>query len=203
MRTAAGAGTSAVLTEITLVSPMGGFVKMRTAEEKLKHNAYMRAWKAANPDKYQASMNRLLAKDPDYFRRKSRQWRQENPDRAYKQKRRNIVRRYGLTPESYAALVEKQGGLCAICLTKPTRDFDIDHCHQTGVVRGLLCSHCNKAIGMFRDDVERLKSAIQYLLNSKESSNGNAQTAEPRTCYCSSGSERPGSDYPCCSETEV
>ena len=67
----------------------------------------------------------------------------------------------GLTPAAYGALLEKQAGLCAICGTGGR--LDIDHCHQEGHVRGLLCAPCNKGLGNFRDDPELLAAAARYL----------------------------------------
>ena len=77
------------------------------------------------------------------------------------------LRRYGLTPEAFASLSEKQGHVCAICFCLPLGKrptLCVDHCHTTGRVRGLLCSACNVAIGYLRDDPERLLSAITYVL---------------------------------------
>jgi hypothetical protein len=68
---------------------------------------------------------------------------------------------YGLTPESYRQMVEAQHGRCAICGDKG-RLF-VDHDHETGSVRGLLCSNCNTALGMFEDDLARIERAIKYL----------------------------------------
>ena len=57
---------------------------------------------------------------------------------------------------------------CMICgLSFETRSKLIDHCHVTGVVRGLLCFSCNTALGHFKDDIDVLKSAIRYLENHK------------------------------------
>ena len=77
---------------------------------------------------------------------------------------------YGITSEDYAAMYELQGGLCAICKSGPTGrwdSLDIDHCHSTGAVRGLLCHQCNKGIGCLGDDIGRLLSAIAYLKTSQ------------------------------------
>jgi hypothetical protein len=70
----------------------------------------------------------------------------------------------------YQALVESQGGLCAICREPETamrggviRPLCIDHDHETGVVRGLLCSRCNTAVGLMLDDPDRLREAVAYL----------------------------------------
>ena len=75
---------------------------------------------------------------------------------------------YGLTPEGFKILHEKQRGLCAICERPQTsncrkQQLNIDHCHKTRKVRGLLCDKCNIAIGLLGDDVKLLRSAIRYL----------------------------------------
>jgi 5-methylcytosine-specific restriction endonuclease McrA len=72
--------------------------------------------------------------------------------------------RYGLTPETLSDLVDKQDHACAICKTsfEDTR-MNIDHCHSTGVVRGLLCFHCNTGLGHFKDNKQRLQQALEYL----------------------------------------
>lgn len=72
-------------------------------------------------------------------------------------------RLYGITHDQWLALYDAQDGKCAICGKNPKRILDTDHDHSSGVVRGLLCGHCNKGISMFHDDVELLKSAICYL----------------------------------------
>lgn len=88
----------------------------------------------------------------------------------------NLQRRYGITRDDYLKMLLEQGGVCAICKTaeavinKKTGTFRllaVDHCHTTGKVRGLLCSHCNHAIGKFKDNVDILKSAISYLEKSQ------------------------------------
>jgi hypothetical protein len=73
-------------------------------------------------------------------------------------------RRYGITGAAYAALVEKQGGVCALCATRPGPNrLSVDHDHETGRIRGLLCAKCNKALGIFGDSVEGLQRVIEYL----------------------------------------
>lgn len=84
-------------------------------------------------------------------------------------KRRPVAWRikYGLTEQAYLAMNLAQGGLCAICrqaqATKQKSRLCVDHCHQTGRVRGLLCDRCNRALGLFADSAERLDVAIKYL----------------------------------------
>lgn len=72
---------------------------------------------------------------------------------------------YGLTAERYREMLAAQRDSCAICLTRPVRRFElvIDHNHETGEVRGLLCSACNTALGFFKDSPGRLAAALDYL----------------------------------------
>lgn len=77
----------------------------------------------------------------------------------YKQK-------YGITVEEYNDLWEKQGGLCAICgidHNGARQHFAVDHNHDTGEVRGLLCNSCNYGLGQFKDSPAVMSAALQYL----------------------------------------
>lgn len=81
-----------------------------------------------------------------------------------KSQRASWLRRYGITQEDYETLLEKQGGACAICSNPPTeKHFCVDHCHESGKVRGLLCRHCNAGIGQLKDSVELVAKALEYL----------------------------------------
>jgi len=72
--------------------------------------------------------------------------------------------RYGITDEQYAEMLVRQEGRCAICRTPPRdRALDVDHDHETGEIRGLLCRNCNKGLGEFRDDAKLIQRAIDYL----------------------------------------
>jgi len=74
---------------------------------------------------------------------------------------------YGITPEQYNAMLNAQEGKCAICSAKKpggrTKMFFIDHCHNTGKIRGLLCMRCNTGLGLFLDNSKFLFNAISYL----------------------------------------
>lgn len=76
-----------------------------------------------------------------------------------------VKRRFDLTADEYSTLLERQGGVCAICKTEPKRKrLAVDHDHKTMRVRGLLCTMCNhKVLGGAKDDVEILRSAVAYL----------------------------------------
>lgn len=85
---------------------------------------------------------------------------------------RQRLRRYGVSDTEYARLLSAQDGLCGICRRPPllglgktsqSRQLDLDHDHETGLVRGLLCIRCNRAIGLFRDRADLILNAIAYL----------------------------------------
>lgn len=79
--------------------------------------------------------------------------------------------RHGITADDYDTMLVNQGGVCAICGTdqpggRRSERFHVDHDHETGEVRGLLCNECNQGLGKFQDSVEMLRAAIQYLARS-------------------------------------
>lgn len=78
----------------------------------------------------------------------------------------NLKRYYGLTLESYNQMFNEQHGCCKICGIHQRffeRRFDVDHCHTTKKIRGLLCIKCNRGLGLFQDSKEILKKALDYL----------------------------------------
>lgn len=86
-------------------------------------------------------------------------------------RRSNLRRNFGITPEQFDERLAQQGGVCAICgLVKHTydkngkpRSMHVDHDHQSGRIRGILCHDCNTGIGKLGDSVELLRSAVEYL----------------------------------------
>lgn len=73
--------------------------------------------------------------------------------------------RYGITDQTYTAMLAEQGCVCAICGERQVEQvLVVDHCHDSSKVRGLLCRNCNSALGMFKDDPDRLLAAAAYLL---------------------------------------
>lgn len=76
------------------------------------------------------------------------------------------ARRYGLTAEALQALIDEQNGQCGICSKDITTASVVDHCHETGTIRGILCSECNLGLGKFKDDPALLEAAALYLSSS-------------------------------------
>ncbi len=78
--------------------------------------------------------------------------------------REKISKRFGMKLQHYNDMLEQQGGKCSICSEPAT---SLDHCHDSGLVRGLLCGHCNKMLGFARDNPDVLKRAVEYLADWK------------------------------------
>lgn len=73
----------------------------------------------------------------------------------------HLKNRYGLTDEEVKELEDKQNNMCAICSRETS--LEVDHSHVTGRVRGMLCSTCNKGLGLFKDNPNYIERAIMYL----------------------------------------
>lgn len=85
---------------------------------------------------------------------------------AHKARFKYVLRyKYGITPEEYQELDTLQNSRCALC-GSPGKAYSrlyVDHCHQTGKVRGLLCNTCNAGLGQFNDNIELVEKALNYL----------------------------------------
>jgi len=107
-----------------------------TPQRRAKKAQWMQAWRRANKTKFKAM-----------------------------QRRYHLKRAYGLTEEGYQALVKQQNGCCAICKSPAdTSGLFVDHNHETGVVRGLLCSACNTALGLLRESTDCILAMLDYVV---------------------------------------
>lgn len=93
-----------------------------------------------------------------------------SPEQQQKRREYEFKRKFGITPADYDRMLVEQGGVCAICGQEETFELKgakhslaVDHCHKTGKIRGLLCRNCNQALGLAKDNVTILESAIKYL----------------------------------------
>jgi len=116
---------------------------------KICNNKKSRAWHAKNKEK---------------ATQYNRDWREKNKERFRETSRlQKLKYNYGLSPEEYKQLQIRQCNTCPICHEWLDENVVVDHCHETGRVRGLLHNRCNTAIGLLRDDPELLTNAANYL----------------------------------------
>ena len=95
-----------------------------------------------------------------------RQVRAANLPRWKTYRRNTRLKRHGITQVEYDRKLAAQGGRCALCLRPdnlPYAHFAIDHDHRTGAFRGLLCTQCNRALGLFYEDAAQLRAAADYI----------------------------------------
>ena len=110
---------------------------------------------ARNKAYHEANREQILAQQ--------RAYRKANPNIGRNAKLKN---KYGITLGDYNRILENQNHSCKICGTTNSGrrgTLDVDHCHTTGKVRGLLCTNCNNGLGRFKDSADLLASAIKYL----------------------------------------
>ena len=75
---------------------------------------------------------------------------------------------YGITSEQYSVMVKAVNGLCVICGLPPKDDkLVVDHDHETGIIRGIICRRCNLGLGHFNDDPALIARALEYLLKDR------------------------------------
>ena len=123
----------------------------RTEAQKERRRATRRAYYRANPKKTRERLDKIQS------------WRDRNRARI----RHHNLKRYGITPDEFDGMLGAQGGRCAnqgCATTEPGHQgFHVDHDHGNGRVRGLLCGHCNKALGFARDNPAILLGLVGYL----------------------------------------
>jgi len=123
----------------------------------------------ANKELIQAKKAAAYRASPEKAKERARRWGQEN--RAFVSARNRAMRlknKYGLTQEKYDEIGEAQQWKCAICGSastgsKNSTNLSVDHCHTTGVIRGLLCHPCNAGIGYLKESENIMQNAIKYL----------------------------------------
>jgi Recombination endonuclease VII len=95
--------------------------------------------------------------------------------RSNRERARNLSRKYGISVDEYKKMYKEQNGVCKLCgnpqvenysrvlIKTPGFELAVDHNHETGRIRGLLCTPCNLGLGQFKDSIELLEKAISYL----------------------------------------
>lgn len=122
-------------------------------------------WRNKNADRVRETAASYRKNNPE----KVREWAKRNPDKIKaKSRRQELKRNHNITQEEYEMLLNSQDGKCAICETdKPNclgvEYLSVDHDHETGRIRGLLCQNCNMGIGHLKDNCKIVESALVYL----------------------------------------
>lgn len=117
-------------------------------------------WREDNPERYKESKRRCYERNRKKYNETVSRWKKNNGNSA--DRALHLRKKYGMTIEQYNLMYETQGGICPLCLTK----FDVlcvDHDHDTGKIRGLLCRGCNLALGSAKDSPDMLRRAADYL----------------------------------------
>ena len=150
----------------------------------------VRKYRLANPDAYKATKEKTTARrreryntDPDHHaevRARNQKYRDDNRDKVRESNRRSEALRkpqakgrmlkwcFGIGVDEFNSILSCQGGKCAICgdfLDSSTKSLTphVDHDHKTSKIRGILCGHCNFALGHAKDDPNRLVAMATYL----------------------------------------
>lgn len=95
-----------------------------------------------------------------------KEWARKNSARVKELSRaQHLKRKFKITVEEYEQMLKNQNSVCWICQKKCETNYAlaVDHDHKTGNIRGLLCKNCNTAIGMFKEDVDVIMRAIEYI----------------------------------------
>jgi hypothetical protein len=107
--------------------------------------------------------------------KRKREWRKNHAEQYRLERRKGSLKRiYGITLEIYNDLLKLQNGACAICSStdhfgnKHTSNFQVDHDHKTNKIRGLLCSKCNRGLGLLGDNIENIEKVLIYLKGENE-----------------------------------
>ena len=127
-----------------------------------------RAWREANKGKVSQSKRSYVSRNWTAIRKHQQEYMSTKKVEAAEYRRRwNLSKRYGITVDRFAEILDSQGGACAVCRRTKGRQV-VDHDHVTGKVRGILCVRCNVSIGGLGDNVEGLMRAICYLEKANE-----------------------------------
>jgi len=125
-----------------------------------KCKAINKKYQLNNPEKIKARTKEYYLNNSEKINARKKKWYEENLE---KQKNTELVRTYGITLEMYNKMLVDQFFCCAICKRNMIKPLSVDHDHETGIVRGLLCNTCNSGLGMFKDNLDILIEAVKYL----------------------------------------
>lgn len=127
---------------------------------------YRRQYRAANREKKRAQSLRHYYKYHELHKKNARDRYHASGEAARERRRNSLLKsRRGITVAERGNMLNAQGNVCVICGTDTPsgKGWNVDHCHDTGAIRGILCPKCNMAIGLLGHDPTILQAAIDYL----------------------------------------
>ncbi len=161
-------GGMKICSSCELYHPIELFGKDKNSSDGLTYsckeskNKYYRDKAKQNPEIYKKRNANYKEYRKNYYNK---------PENKLKYKNQTLKNTFGISLDEFNKLLEKQNGVCAICFkpesTKRNKTLAVDHDHKTGKIRGLLCSHCNRGLGLLKDSPEIIMEAIKYLGENK------------------------------------
>lgn len=122
---------------------------------------------------YDRERNKRWRKNnPEKDRERRKRWKTNNPEKFKKKKMKyRLKKKYGITLLEYNSILFRQSGVCAICgnMEIGGKRLSVDHDHNSGNIRGLLCQSCNAGLGLFKENINSLGAAISYLMEYRAS----------------------------------
>lgn len=138
---------------------------------------YEKYLKEKNPEyhkKYKDYQREIYAKNPESYKKRAKVYNQStDPEKVRSRRNGTLKRKYGITIDQYDKLLSDQNGGCAICGRKPGKTpLHVDHCHLSGVVRGILCHQCNWYMGTIEASSEVWENLLNYVRKSNAIKSG-------------------------------
>lgn len=135
---------------------------LRNREKSIE---YAKKYNKDNPEKVLLAVKKWQLKNEERDKKNKRNWNKRNMDKRVNYR----LKKYGISLEDYNLIFKKQNGVCNICFkaNKNNHRLNVDHCHKTGKVRGLLCGKCNTALGLLKDKPEIIMAAFNYIIKNQ------------------------------------
>jgi len=145
-------------------------VRQHRKENRDKQNAYNRQYVKDHREELSAKRRQHYKDNREEIKAKNKQRKKRITPSGLTTEKADNLHKYGITPEHFNSMQDSQGFVCSICgwvledsVTGKAKTLNVDHCHRTNTVRGLLCNNCNRALGYFQDSATILRKAVAYL----------------------------------------
>lgn len=143
-----------------------------TKEQKERNRLYAQQYRKDHPEKIKRDNKQYRETHLEKMKKYDKQYREKYREKYWdKNKNRHLKRQHNITIEDYNKLFDQQKGRCGICRKHQStlsRALCVDHDHKTNRIRGLLCDKCNRAIGIFHDNIGELMASVKYLKKYKD-----------------------------------